>query len=392
MDDGPGTGQGLGRGLSPWPSQHRLRRSIWPSRLSAPQQNVERGEPVGAARWAVAALAVLIGSSDRLYANRLGGLKGLNNDTGAQYWLSKMTAEGAVPLVDFEHGWNAGSWWLTSLLYRLARGDPDVFELLHQTVFGSILVLVLVVTIAVRLRWSPAVIALAAALAVMVANPPTLKYAFPVLWVALLLPNSRLGEGRAGIACCAIAAFVLMWIHVELALLLAAGTGAYDLLAGVHHNTPAVDARRRPRRGPRSRGRVGGRPLRPARAVGVGSQSSGLPGADPGVPEALRVDLLSPDSWHTDNYTPAPASAVRPTCLEAPRRSGAPLRLVCGHPRPHSLSAAPDRATYVRDNAPPAHLGAMFNDLRGWGRTMLVADRAQRCSLRSLALPGRRPW
>ena len=69
--------------------------------------------------------------------------RSLINDLGAQYYLSKITSEGAVPLVDFQHGWNAGSWWarrvalpdgrrrphplgvpLESTVRRMSRGGP----------------------------------------------------------------------------------------------------------------------------------------------------------------------------------------------------------------------------------------------------------------------------
>jgi hypothetical protein len=52
---------------------------------------------------------------------------GLVRDRELVFYLSGRTADGALPLVDFQHGWNAGGWWVGSVLYRIADGSPNVF-------------------------------------------------------------------------------------------------------------------------------------------------------------------------------------------------------------------------------------------------------------------------
>ncbi len=128
------------------------------------------------------------------------GYTTLTGDTGAQYYLAKITSEGAVPLVDFQHGWNTGSWWASAVLYRIAGGDPTLWWFLWGRLLGVGLAAVLVAGIGLRLRLAPSAM-VTMALGVLILVPPAhLKYALPVLWVFALLPSKWLdrGRGRAG--------------------------------------------------------------------------------------------------------------------------------------------------------------------------------------------------
>src|SRR5215207_5124514 len=64
---------------------------------------------------------------------------GLIGDAGLVWYLSKRTAAGDLPLVDFQHGWNTGGWWVGAALYRLADGSPNVFWFLWAHVSGRML-------------------------------------------------------------------------------------------------------------------------------------------------------------------------------------------------------------------------------------------------------------
>ena len=155
------------------------------------------------------------------------GARGMHDDLGIQYWLARITAEGAVPLVDFEHGWNTASWYLSALAYRIADGNVTGWLMLWGRTgfwFAGIAMLV----VARRVRMPTAWVGGLVATWLLLTGIPHNKYATATVWVAVLLPawGRRLPVDRAlrvGIAA------TVWWFHVELAVLLAVGTAMYDV-------------------------------------------------------------------------------------------------------------------------------------------------------------------
>jgi hypothetical protein len=158
---------------------------------------------------------------------------GLVGDGELVFYLSGRTADGALPLVDFQHGWNTGGWWVGAVLYRIADGSPNVFAFLFTHVTGRILAFSALATAVFRLRRPPALIAVVGLGGAMwvATGPPNGKYAIPALWVLLLLPTQGLRSWpRLDLLVHGAVAFVTLWLHVELAILLSAGVGFFELL------------------------------------------------------------------------------------------------------------------------------------------------------------------
>lgn len=154
----------------------------------------------------------------------------LTGDRGAQYYLGKLTAEGAVPLVDFQHGWNAGSWWVNSLVYRLAGGDPLWWEFFLGRFFGVTLSAILVAAMGLRRRVHPAAMVAMALAVLTLASPAQVKYVLPVVFAFILLPGGRLDSGRWSLVVRVLVPAALFWQHVELAILLTGAAGLYELI------------------------------------------------------------------------------------------------------------------------------------------------------------------
>ena len=157
---------------------------------------------------------------------------GLIRDRELVFYLSGLTADGELPLVDFQHGWNAGGWWIGSVLYRLADGSPNVFAFLFEHVFGRILAFSALSTAVWRLHRPAALIAVvgigSAAWAAI--SPPNGKYAIPALWLLALLPTGRQRTSlRLDLLVHGAVAFATLWLHVELAVLLGAGVTFFQL-------------------------------------------------------------------------------------------------------------------------------------------------------------------
>ncbi|HUG86139.1 MAG TPA: hypothetical protein VMM13_16365 [Euzebya sp.] len=166
----------------------------------------------------------------------------MHNDLGIQYYLARLTSRGAVPLIDFEHGWNTASWYLSALLYRIADGNPSTWVFLWGR-GGFILAGLAMLVIAWRVRLPPAWILGLTATWIVLTHVPHNKYAVPLVWVAILLPAAESGGGPEGSdqpslawprALRVAAAATVFWAHVELAVLLAIGTAMFDLLGARH--------------------------------------------------------------------------------------------------------------------------------------------------------------
>ena len=187
-------------------------------------RSAERGR-----RWALVGAAVLVTVVTVGPTSGIGpGM--LTGDLGIQYALGGRTAAGAVPLVDFEHTWNVGSWWFNAALHRLAAGDPSTWLFLWGRLFGPVLAALAAVAVAARLRLAWPWVLLTAASWLVLSHVVHSKYAIPVLWVLALLPVGRLAAGgRAAWMARAAVAGVTFLAHVELALLLGAGVVLADL-------------------------------------------------------------------------------------------------------------------------------------------------------------------
>lgn len=186
-------------------------------------------EPIGLVRWATFAVIVVVAVVSAAYT-LTAQMEPLTGDRGAQYYLGKLTAEGAVPLVDFQHGWNAGSWWVNSLVYRLAGGDPLWWEFLLGRFLGVTLATVLVAAMGLRRRVHPAAMVAMALAVLTLASPAQVKYVLPVAFAFILLPGGRLDSGRWSLAVRFLVPAALFWQHVELAILLTGAAGLYELV------------------------------------------------------------------------------------------------------------------------------------------------------------------
>ena len=195
----------------------------------APPRPVARPK-IGLAGWATFVGVSVIAGAHSAFSMASLGYWSLTNDTGAQYHLSKLTAEGAVPLVDFQHGWNAGSWWIGGALYRLAGGDPTIWAWLNGRLLAGTLAAILLAAIGLRLRLHPAAMVAIVVGVLFVVRPASLKYALPIVWCFVLLPTPLVERRQRALLLYAAVPALLFWIHVELAVMLTAGTVLYLLV------------------------------------------------------------------------------------------------------------------------------------------------------------------
>lgn len=197
--------------------------------MAIPGEQVER---VGTVRWATFAGVCVLALLWSAYS--VGAQNGtfLTQDFGAQYHLAKMTAHGAIPLVDFEHGWNAGSFWVSAVLYAVASGSPTIWYFLWGRLLGAGLGAVLAAAIGLRLRLHPAVMVAVALGVLLLATPLHIKYTICLLWVFVLLPTRWL-ESRPRLAAAArvLLPALVFWQYVELAVLLTGASGLFELFA-----------------------------------------------------------------------------------------------------------------------------------------------------------------
>jgi hypothetical protein len=171
------------------------------------------------------------------------GADGLNADIGIQHFLARSTAQGAIPLIDFEHGWNTASWYFSAALLRLAGGNPSTWVFLWAIAFGPLLAGLLLLVAGWRLRLPAVWTAALLGAWVSTIHLPHSKYAVAMAWMLVLLP---VGVGRrrgAAVALRVGLTATVFWFHAELAVLLAAGTAMYDLF-GARDSVPVVRVQR----------------------------------------------------------------------------------------------------------------------------------------------------
>ncbi|NYI76293.1 hypothetical protein [Nocardioides panzhihuensis] len=189
-------------------------------------------EPIGTIRWATFVGVCVVALVWSAYS--VGAQNGsfLTQDFGAQYHLAEITARGAIPLVDFEHGWNAGSFWVNAALYAIASGSPTIWYFLWGRLLGAGLGAVLAAAIGLRLRLHPVVMIAVALGVLLLATPLHIKYTICLLWVFVLLPTGWL-ESRPRLAAAArvLLPALVFWQYVELAVLLTGAAGLFELFA-----------------------------------------------------------------------------------------------------------------------------------------------------------------
>lgn len=167
----------------------------------------------------------------------------LEADLDIQYSLSRFTAQGAIPWIDFEHGWNTASWYLGALLHEIAGGNATLWAFLWGRVTGFMLAGFAMLAIAWRLRLSPWWAGALVPAWMLVSHVPNNKYAVPLLWCCILLPVGRLRRPGYAQALRVGLTATVFWFHVELAILLGAGTAMYDAVGA--RALPVADRARR---------------------------------------------------------------------------------------------------------------------------------------------------
>ena len=194
-------------------------------------------QPSGArARAAAVWVGLAVLAAVALLAYEPLGPRALIDDLGIQFHLSELTAQGAVPLIDFEHGWNAGAWYYGAFLYWLAGGNPDLWAFLWWHATGSFLAAACVLLAGWRARLEAGwLLGLVAALLVLT-EVVHAKYAVPAAWLVLLVPTSRHWPLPWAVGLRAGLAGVTAFAHLELAILLGAGVALYELFATRRHS------------------------------------------------------------------------------------------------------------------------------------------------------------
>lgn len=180
-------------------------------------------------RWAYGIAAAVLTAAVALRFEALAA-DALHADYGIQFHLSRLTAEGAVPIRDFEHGWNALGWVVGGALYRLVGGSATwwMFGWLHVTAQLLAGLAVLAVGWRLRLRggWVLGLFVTWMWLTTVVNG----KYAIPSLWLLALLPVGALASRYGAVAVRVVLAALTFWAHVDLAVMLTGGVVLYDLL------------------------------------------------------------------------------------------------------------------------------------------------------------------
>ncbi|HUH08740.1 MAG TPA: hypothetical protein VML96_13150 [Egibacteraceae bacterium] len=198
-----------------------------PAAATAPPDRAAQS-PLRPRVWAALAAAAVITAVSIMQLRALapGALSG---DLGIQYHLAAATARGSVPLLDFHHTWNVASWYFSAALYRVAGGDATIWVWLWAGVTGRLLAGLAAIGIAWRLRLRAPWILVVAGSWLALSHVLHSKYAVPILWLLAVLPVGVGAGARPAIAVRAALGAITFLAHVELAVLLAAGTALFDL-------------------------------------------------------------------------------------------------------------------------------------------------------------------
>lgn len=142
----------------------------------------------------------------------------LTFDLGVQFHLSQATAQGAIPIRDFFHAWNAGGWYVGAALYRLVGGNPTLWIMMWTSLTGVVLIMICGAAISLRRGAPPAIAVIAALGTVMFASVPHGKYAVPALWTLAVVVLMRGSRKRFLWGLFAVN-MLTFWMHVELSVL-----------------------------------------------------------------------------------------------------------------------------------------------------------------------------
>jgi hypothetical protein len=95
--------------------------------------------------------------------------------------------------------------------------------------FAMTLAAILLAAIGLRLRLHPAAMVALVMCALFVTTPLNVKYALPVVWCFVLLPTPLLQRRWWGLAVRFVVPALMFWMHVELAIMLTAGTILFEM-------------------------------------------------------------------------------------------------------------------------------------------------------------------
>lgn len=157
------------------------------------------------------------------------GPGGLVGDLDLQYSLAHEVLGGALPVRDFEHGWNTAWWAISAVLAAVSGDNVTMFAWLSGRVGGFMVAAAAVLVIAWRLRLPPLWCAALIPTWALISHVPTAKYATPLVWALALLPVGRGARDGTAMALRIGGPATLWWFHIDLAVLLGAGVAMYDL-------------------------------------------------------------------------------------------------------------------------------------------------------------------
>jgi hypothetical protein len=152
-----------------------------------------------------------------------------SNDFDLQFYLSRLTAQGELPFRDFEHGWNAGTWYVGAALYYLTGGNQYIWLQVWGVVIPA------VATGAVGYLWlrRRGVGGLAGAVtvtAVMALVPAqNAKYALPILALVVLDESRRRWPEWFPLSV-GVTLAVLVVLQVEIAIMLLGAVGLFTAI------------------------------------------------------------------------------------------------------------------------------------------------------------------
>jgi hypothetical protein len=208
--------------------RHLAAAAAPPAREAAGDGSPTVGELRRARRFQALALTLLL-CAWRTFAYAVPRLSTTSDDFDIQFFLSRLTARGEVPFRDFEHGWNAGTWYVGAALYYLTGGNQYLWlqvwvALIPAAAMGAVGYLWL------RRRGvgGPAgAMTVIAAMAVVPAQ--NAKYALPIVAVVVLDEARRRWPEWFPLSVAATLA-VLVVLQVEIAIMLLGAVGLFTAI------------------------------------------------------------------------------------------------------------------------------------------------------------------